>query len=172
MPALRPVLRILAALPIWLASAALFALMAMTFCDVVMRSSFDAPIEAATELTRILVAVAVFAVLPHVSVLGQHIAVDLTDRLFERYRLHRARDAAVHLLSAALLVWPTQRVLVLAERTRDYGDVTEYLAIPQHLVMWFIFAGLVLTILGMAVAGVLALVAPRVLDEALDEARG
>ena len=43
----------LSALPMTMASVALFALMVLTFADVIMRSVFNAPIEAATELIRI-----------------------------------------------------------------------------------------------------------------------
>ena len=44
-----------------LASLALFFLMAMTFADVVLRSVFNDPIESATELTRLLMAIIVFS---------------------------------------------------------------------------------------------------------------
>ena len=42
-------------------------MMIMTFFDVVLRSTINTPIEAATELTRILMAVVVFSALPVVS---------------------------------------------------------------------------------------------------------
>lgn len=151
--------------PIWLACAALFVLMVMTFSDVVLRSSFDAPIEAATELTRIFVAVMVFAVLPHISVTGGHIAVDLTDGIFNRLRLARVRDGVLLIFSGVMLYWPVAQVWTLAERTRGYGDVTQYLGIPQYLTMWFIAAGLTLAAVAMAFAGALTLFAPRLIEE-------
>lgn len=52
--------RLGAALPMAVASVALFGLMVLTFCDVVLRSALNAPIEAATELTRIAIAIVVF----------------------------------------------------------------------------------------------------------------
>lgn len=159
-----PFIRALVQLPIWLACAALFVLMVMTFCDVILRSSFDAPIEAATELTRILVAVMVFAVMPHVSVSDEHIAVDLTDGIFNRLGLARIRDAVLLIVSAVMLYWPVAQVWTLAERTRGYGDVTQYLAIPQYLTMWFIAAGLTVAALAMLVRGALLLAAPHLLD--------
>lgn len=152
-------------IPIFVACAALFALMVMTFFDVILRSTFNAPIEAATELTRIFVAVMVFAVLPHVSVGNHHISVDLTDGLFRRYRLERVRDAALLIVSGAMLIWPVQQVVVLAERTRSYGDVTEYLAIPQFYIMWFIAIATGIAAAAMAVAGVLKLTAPHLLGD-------
>lgn len=165
MPTIKKAYHFLVEVPIWLACAALFILMVMTFCDVILRSSFDAPIEAATELTRIFVAVMVFAVMPHISVNDGHIAVDLTDAIFERYRLSRFRNGLILILSGVLLSWPVSQVWKLAERTRDYGDVTEYLALPQYLTMWFIAAGITLAAAAMVVAGVLTLVAPRILKE-------
>lgn len=152
-------------LPLVIAGVALLALMAMTFCDVVLRSSFDAPIEAATELTRILVAVMVFSVMPHVSVTGGHIAVDLLDGLYASSRAVRLRDGIIQIVCGALLYLPIQRVWVLTDRTRDFGDVTQTLAIPQYLTMGFIAVGLTLTALAMCVAGLLTLFAPPRLEK-------
>jgi len=153
-------------LPVLLASAALFVLMVMTFMDVVLRSTLNSPIEAATELTRLLMAVIVFAVLPVVSVRGEHIAVDLSDPLFDRLRLARMRDGVIQIASGVMLYWPVLRVWVLAERARDYGDVTEYLAIPQFYIGWFIAGATAITALSMIATGVLTLTAPKLLEPA------
>jgi TRAP-type C4-dicarboxylate transport system permease small subunit len=152
-------------IPILVACVALFGLMVMTFFDVFLRSTFNAPIEAATELTRIAVAVMVFAVLPHVSVTNYHISVDLTDPVFRRYRLDRLRDGVILIACAVMMIWPTQRVIVLAERTRSYGDVTEYLGLPQFYIMWFIAIATGIAALSMAVAGLLTLFAPQLLRD-------
>lgn len=165
MPTIKKVYRVLVLVPVWLACAALFALMLMTFSDVILRSSFDAPIEAGTELTRILVAVMVFAVMPHISVNDGHIAVDLTDGLFTRLGLTRLRNGLILILSGAMLSWPVAQVWKLAERTRGYGDVTEYLGLPQYLTMWFIAAGITLAAIAMVIAGLLTLIAPNLLKE-------
>jgi TRAP-type C4-dicarboxylate transport system permease small subunit len=165
MPLLKKTYHFLVQVPIWLACASLFLLMVMTFSDVILRSSFDAPIEAATELTRIFVAVMVFAVMPHISVSDGHIAVDLTDGVFERLRLSRLRNGVILILSGVMLSWPVSQVWTLAERTRGYGDVTEYLRMPQYLTMYLIGAGITLAATAMVIAGVLTLIAPRVLRE-------
>lgn len=151
--------------PTILACLALFVLMVMTFFDVVLRSIFNAPIEAATELTRILMAILVFSVLPMVSAGKGQIAVDLTDGLFSRYRLSRARDAIVYLVSGIILIWPIQRVWILAERARDYGDVTEYLSIPVFYIGWFIAASTAVAAVAMITTGFLYIFAPHVLTE-------
>ena len=125
--------------PLYLATVMLFFLMAMTFCDVVLRSVANNPIEAATELTRLSMAIMVFAALPLVSWKGQHIVVDLIDPLFSE-KLARLRDIIIDLSCGILLFWPAQRVWVLAERSREFGDVTEYMGLPQYLIGWFIAA--------------------------------
>lgn len=157
---MRRLFRICRAVPLCIACVALLALMVMTFCDVVLRSSFDAPIEAATELTRILVAVMVFSVMPHVSITGGHIAVDLLDGLYASARALRLRDGLIQVFCAFLLFWPIERVWVLTERTRDYGDVTQTLAIPQYLTMGFIGLGLTATSIAMLVGGLLTVFSP------------
>ena len=70
--------------PVLLAATALFVMMSMTFFDVVLRSTINTPIEAATELTRILMAVVVFSALPVVSGRAGHISVDVLDWVFTR----------------------------------------------------------------------------------------
>ncbi|WP_372571112.1 TRAP transporter small permease [Ruegeria jejuensis] len=163
MTSLTRLARNLSVVPIATACAALFILMVMTFCDVILRSAFNAPIEAATELTRILMAIMVFSVLPIVSVTNGHIAVDLTDGVFHRYRLSRARDAVIYLASGIMLIWPVQRVWVLAERARGYGDVTEYLSIPVYLIGWFIAAATAITAFAMVIVGLMHIFSPAAL---------
>lgn len=124
-------------LPTWLAACVLFVLMSMTFLDVLLRSILGNPIESATELTRFFMAIIVFSALPLVTWKGSHIVVDLMDPLFSR-KLARIRDTLIDLVCGIILFWPAQRVWVLAERAREYGDVTEYLNFPQYIIGWFI----------------------------------
>ncbi len=156
--------RVASRAPVYLACVALFILMVMTFCDVILRSMFNAPIEAATELTRILMAIMVFSVLPVVSGHGSHISVDLTDPWFDHLRLYNIRDGLVSLACGIMLWWPVQRVWVLAERARDYGDVTEYLSIPTFLIGWFIAASTAVTAIILILVGILHFVAPKLLE--------
>jgi TRAP-type C4-dicarboxylate transport system permease small subunit len=157
-------LRIAVQIPVYAACLALFGLMVMTFSDVVLRSVANAPLSAATELTRILMAVIVFSIMPMVSTSGQHVAVDLTDPVFDRLGLARLRDGVIYLVCGALLYWPLNRVWVLAERGRDFGDVTEYLNIPVFYVGWFIALSLAVTMVAMLITGVLTLVRPDLLE--------
>lgn len=144
-------------LPVALASLALFALMCLTFADVILRSALNAPIEAATELTRLLMAVVVFSALPVISYTGLHISVDLTDPLFAKFRLERIRDGLVNLACGGMLYFPARRIVDLAERAKSYGDQTEYLNIPTFYIGWFIAISSFITAAVLILRGVMIL---------------
>lgn len=154
-------------LPSWLAGGTLFFLMAMTFCDVMLRSLFNNPIESATELTRICMAIVVFASLPVISARGSHIVVDLLDFMFSGWG-QRLRDGLVDIACGLMLIWPTRQCFVLAARARDYGDVTETLAIPQFYVEYFIAIATSATIVVLVIRGLIELIAPDALRSAED----
>ncbi len=151
--------RWLALLPSLLAATVLFMLMVMTFFDVILRSTINDPIESATELTRLFMGIMVFAALPVISWRGEHIVVDLFDPLFGDWAA-RIRDAAINLACGAMLFWPAQRVWGLAGRARDYGDVTEYLNIPQFYIAYFIALSTFATALALLARGAAYLFAP------------
>jgi TRAP-type C4-dicarboxylate transport system permease small subunit len=161
-------IRQLAKLPIALASVALFALMVMIFADVMMRSAFNAPFEAATELTRWFMAIIVFLMMPIISGKQEHIVVDLTDSFFTNKWAVRIRDGLINLVCGAMLFWPARQVVVLAERARSYGDVTEYLALPQFYIEWFIAIMTFVTAIVLAVRGLIILIAPQLLEPSND----
>jgi len=156
--------------PLMLAVTALFLMMAMTFVDVVMRSALNTPIQAATELTRIMMAIVVFSSLPMVSGRAEHITVDLLDPIFPAW-LARWRDAIVSLVCGGMLGWPAARVVVLAERARDYGDLTEYLGIPQFYIAWFVAVFTYLTAAALIGRGLALIFAPSVLETLKEEGR-
>ncbi|WP_109313538.1 TRAP transporter small permease [Ruegeria sp. AU67] len=144
-------------LPTWTAAGTLFVLMCMTFLDVVLRSAFDNPIESATELTRLFMAIIVFSALPLVSWKGENIVVDLLDPFFSE-RLAQMRDSLIDAICGIVLIWPAIRVWELAERARQYGDVTEYLKLPQFYVGWFISVFVALTAIAFLARSVVRLI--------------
>ncbi len=148
-------------IPSYTAAAALFFLMVMTFADVVLRSAFNNPVESATELTRIMMAIAVFSSMPVVAARGGHIVVDLLDGFFTPFA-GRIRDGLVNVGCGLLLMWPVQRVWVLAERARKFGDLTEYLSIPQFYMSYFILVLAVATGVVMIIRGLMILFGYRV----------
>ena len=132
----------------------LFMMMGMTFADVILRSAFDTPIEAATELIRIAMAIIVFSALPVISGRNEHISVDLLDGFYNSF-WQRLRDGTVAITCGLMLLWPAQRVVVLAQRSASYGDVTEYLGIPQTYVAWMIAISTFVTALVLICRGLL-----------------
>lgn len=162
------VLNRLTELPMLLAAVTLFILMVLTFADVIMRSTFSAPIEAATELTRIAMAVIVFASLPVISGRAEHIVVDLLDPIFLRAGIKRFLDGLIMLACGILLVWPAMRSFDLANRARSYGDLTEYLSIPVFYITWFIAFMTLVTAITMALRGMVTLFKPDLLRGAHD----
>ncbi|MGJ8527547.1 TRAP transporter small permease [Maritalea sp.] len=158
----------LSQIPILLASLVLFLLMAMTFADVILRSTFNSPIEAATELTRMFIAIIVFLILPIISGKQEHIVVDLADPLFKSDWSVRIRDSIINLACGAMLILPARQVVVLAERARSYGDVTEYLAIPQFYIGWFIAIMTFLSAFVLLARGLIILFAPKLLEQPND----
>ncbi|MEZ5660969.1 MAG: TRAP transporter small permease [Burkholderiaceae bacterium] len=147
-------------LPVWLAAASLFAMMVMTFFDVVLRSVANNPIESATELTRLFMGIIVFSCLPTVSWRNGHIVVDLLDKMFGPSAA-RLRDSLIDLVCGALLFLPGKRVIELAERSRSYGDLTEYLQIPTFYIGWFIGISVIMTAIVLLVRAVARFVRPQ-----------
>lgn len=138
--------------------------MGMTFFDVILRSAFNDPIEAAPELTRMSVAIVVFTALPVLSGRGGHISVDLLDPIYHRLGLFRFWEAAMSILCGVILWWPANRVIVLAERARSYGDLTEFLMIPTFYISWLIALMTFLTMAVLILRGIVLLVAPKLVE--------
>lgn len=155
---------VLQEIPLIFASVILFLMMALTFADVVMRSALNSPVEASTELIKIAMAVIVFSVLPVVSWRRQHITVDLLDRFFSPL-LSKLRDALISLLCGIILFFPAQRIVVLAERAVSYGDVTEYLGIPQSYIAWMIAVMTFITACLLVLRGLVTLFTPATVSD-------
>ena len=62
------------------ASAILFAMMVLTFVDVVLRYVFNRPIASAFELTELMLVVLIFAGLPLVSLADEHAVMDFVEQ--------------------------------------------------------------------------------------------
>ncbi|MCB1810118.1 MAG: TRAP transporter small permease, partial [Candidatus Competibacteraceae bacterium] len=80
----------------------LFALMVLTCIDVMGRYLFNAPLQGATELTRLLMAGIIFAALPAVCLREDHVTVDLLDTLTPKW-LVRARQLVINLTCTVIL---------------------------------------------------------------------
>jgi TRAP-type C4-dicarboxylate transport system permease small subunit len=118
------------------ASAILFAMMGLTFVDVVARYVFSRPIRGAFEVTELLLLVLIFAGLPLVSYADQHVTMDFIDRLVGRPT--RARlERGVHVVTAAIMALLTWLVWLKADRIWGYRDATDVLRIVYGPFVYF-----------------------------------
>jgi TRAP-type C4-dicarboxylate transport system permease small subunit len=128
------------------ASAILFAMMVLTFVDVVARYVFSRPVRGAFEVTELLLVVLIFAGLPLVSYADEHVTMDFVDRLLgprARARLERA----VHGLSTLLMAGLAWLVWLKADRIRGYRDATDVLRIVYGPFVYFMAVMIALTAL-------------------------
>ena len=85
------------------------------------------------------------------------------DRLFEAIGLVLVALSVV--VCGAILFFPAERIVVLAERARSFGDLTEYLAIPTFYVAWFVAIMTFAAAAVMVLRGVVTLFRPSLLSE-------
>jgi TRAP-type C4-dicarboxylate transport system permease small subunit len=118
------------------ASAILFAMMLLTFVDVVARYVFNRPVRGAFEVTELLLLVLIFAGLPLVSYADEHVTMDFIDRLVGRGA--RARlERAVHVVTTALMLLLAWLVWLKADRIWGYRDATDVLRIVYGPFVYF-----------------------------------
>ena len=95
-----------------LAGAALFAIMALTFFDVLGRKFADHSITGSLEMTELLMVIVIFGALPLVSDRGEHVTFDSLDSYLPAWAL-RVQSVIVNivcgvvLLALAWLMWRT-----------------------------------------------------------------
>src|SRR6478735_11682621 len=86
-----------------LAGIALFAIMALTFFDVLGRKFLSNSIPGSLELTELLMVVVIFGALPLVSRRGEHVEFDSLDPYLPQW-LRRAQHIVVNLLCGVVLL--------------------------------------------------------------------
>jgi TRAP-type C4-dicarboxylate transport system permease small subunit len=126
------------------ASAILFAMMILTFVDVVARYAFNFPLRGAFEITELMLLVLIFAGLPLVSHADEHVTMDFIDHILSP----RARSVllrAVHVLVAAVMFFLTWQVWIKASRLAGYGDTTDVLKVLVGPFVYFMAAMIGLT---------------------------
>jgi TRAP-type C4-dicarboxylate transport system permease small subunit len=126
------------------ASVLLFAMMCLTFVDVVARYLFNSPLRGGFEITELTLLVLIFAGLPLVSHGDEHVTMDFIDRLLPARAL-AALIRVVHALIAAMFFFLTWQMLIKAGRIAAYGDTTDVLRITVGPFVYFMAAMIALT---------------------------
>jgi TRAP-type C4-dicarboxylate transport system permease small subunit len=111
-----------------LAAAALFAIMALTFFDVVGRKLASNSIRGSLELTELLMVVVIFAALPLVSARDEHVVFDSLDAYLPAWAL-RAQAAIMNIVCGALLVGLAVLMWKTGTDFRASGETTAQLGI-------------------------------------------
>jgi TRAP-type C4-dicarboxylate transport system permease small subunit len=111
-----------------LSGAALFAIMALTFFDVLGRKFLDHSITGSLELTELLMVVVIFGALPLVSQRGEHVVFDTMDSYLPAAIL-KLQNVLVHLLCAAALLALAWLMWGMGNQFMETGETTAQIKI-------------------------------------------
>ncbi|HEY8067667.1 MAG TPA: TRAP transporter small permease [Burkholderiales bacterium] len=125
-------------------AAILFAMMLLTFADVVARYLFDFPLRGAFEVTELMLLVLIFAGLPLVSHADENVTMDFIDHMLPEPAL-RVLERAVHVLCAAVFFFLAWLIWLKAGKIAAYGDTTDVMKILVAPFVYFMTAAIALT---------------------------
>ncbi len=112
------------------AAVALFAIMVLTFCDVIGRKLLSQSIPGSLELTEMLMVMVIFAALPLVSLRGEHVTFDSLDSVLPK-AIRWMQFKLVHLLAIVVFVGVGWLMWKTGIKFTDQGDISSQLAIPK-----------------------------------------
>lgn len=112
-----------------LSAVALFAIMGLTFVDVLGRKFLGGSVPGSLELTELLMVVVIFTSLPLVALSREHVVFDSLDRWLPPRLLHLQR-ALMELFCALALAGLAWLMWVKAGQLSQYGDTTAQLKLP------------------------------------------
>ncbi|AMO54689.1 hypothetical protein GZ77_24200 [Endozoicomonas montiporae] len=153
-----------------LAGLALLILMLVTCIDVVGRYFFSNPLNGATEMTEIGIALLVFAQMPVITWRGGHVVVDILDRFLPALVIKILGTLSGLLISFAFYAL-ANRIWELAARSIRRNEVTEFLSFPVGIVVQYIAIMSWATAAGMLLWGIwrLWLKKPHLSDHQVSE---
>ncbi|HSI53828.1 MAG: TRAP transporter small permease [Ramlibacter sp.] len=118
-----------------LSGSALFAIMALTFFDVLGRKFLSNSIPGSLELTELLMVVTIFGALPLVSARGEHVEFDSLDPYLPTW-LRKLQAVFVHLLCAAMLLGLGWLMWRSGNQFLENGETTAQLKILKAPFLW------------------------------------
>ncbi len=138
------------------AAALLFAMMMLTFADVVGRYVFSAPIFGAAEMIQFLLAMSIFAGLCLVNARDEHITVELFEVQLDQLMPHTVRRIIIQAFSVgvmALIAYQLYQYALDAEQIGTKTIVLEWpLAVVSFTVAGLSVLSLVMQVLGLVLA--------------------
>lgn len=119
-------------------------MMTLTFVDVVARYVFNRPLRGGFEVTELMLLVLIFAGLPLVTHAGEHVTMDLIDRLLKP-GTRKLMARLTEVVCAGLMFLLTWLMWLKAQRIAGYGDTTDVLRIPVGPFVYFMTAMILLS---------------------------
>ncbi|HUR90130.1 MAG TPA: TRAP transporter small permease [Ramlibacter sp.] len=113
-----------------LSALALFAIMALTFFDVLGRKFANNSIPGSLEMTEMLMVVVIFASLPLVSMRGEHVLFDSMDPYLPE-AVVKVQKAVIHALLALLLIGLAYLMWREGGNFAAAGETTAQLKVPK-----------------------------------------
>jgi TRAP-type C4-dicarboxylate transport system permease small subunit len=106
----------------------LFAMMAVTFIDVVGRYVFSSPLPAAYEIVALIMPAIIFCALPLTVLNNGHVTVDLLDSFVPKW-MEKIQQLIVNVFGAAALALLSWRLAVRSQDQNTYEEVTDELVL-------------------------------------------
>jgi len=128
-PVQSPVVRYASTLLEYVGAALLFAMMMLTFVDVIARYFFSRSITGGFEITEIMLATLIFCGLPLITLRDGHITVDLLEG-FLGTSIKKLRNRFVYIMMAIVLAFLSYRLWLKGITFVEYNDQTAILYIP------------------------------------------
>lgn len=113
----------------------MFAIMSLTFFDVLGRKFANNSIPGSLELTELLMVVVIFAALPLVSERGEHVVFDSLDHFLPEWVL-RAQSVLVNVICAAVLIALGWLMWKTGNQFLESGETTAQLKILKAPFIW------------------------------------
>ena len=113
----------------------LFAMMLLTFVDVIGRYVFNSPVPGGFEVTELMLAMLVYCGLPLICFRDGHVTVDLAEAVLPSFA-KRVRDAIICVSVSVILVFLGLWLWNKAGDFQRYNDVSAMLLIPLAPVVY------------------------------------
>lgn len=112
-------------------AAILFAMMVLTFVNVVLRYGFRQPISGALELMSYMMGLLVFLSLPLVTARSEHVRISLLDGIVPMW-LRQIRLVLFNLVMAGICYIVGWRLWLFGDRLARWGESTQMYGLPLY----------------------------------------
>ncbi|MCC6006582.1 MAG: TRAP transporter small permease [Rhodobacteraceae bacterium] len=120
-------------------AAILFAMMVLTFVNVVLRYGFRQPISGALEIMSYMMGLLVFLSLPLVTARAEHVRISLLDGIVPMW-LRQVRIVFFNLVMAGVCYVVGWRLWLFGDRLARWGESTQMYGLPLYTLSYIMAA--------------------------------